>query len=195
MPILRQLPSFTIPSSLLPATLLHSSLPTLISSSTPLILRQYLHIDPLTTPTTYSLATFLVSAGELFLKLPLETVLRRGQVHVLRAQQARAYSVAQHNSFRGNAKVATPDLDTVVEPGPYKGVFGTMWHISSEEGIRESPLRSVTSTPVKPSVQAQKRQKKGQGLSGLCRGWRVGMWGLVGVWGASALGSGAKTEF
>lgn len=195
LPILRQLPSLTVPSSLLPATILHSSLPTLITSSTPLVLRQYLHIDPLTTPATYSLATFLASAGELFLKLPLETVLRRGQIHVLRAQHARAYQSAQLNNFRGNAKVNSPDIDTVVEPGPYKGILGTMWYVASEEGVRDSGRASVASTPARGGAVAARRQKKGQGVAGLWRGWRVGMWGLVGVWGASALGSGGKTEF
>ncbi len=32
---------------------------------------------------------------------------------------------------------------------------------------------------------------KGQGIQGLWRGWRVGMWGLVGMWGANAFGAGA----
>ena len=183
----------TVPPSLLPATILHSSLPTLLTSSTPLVLRQYLHIDPLITPTSYSLATFLSSAAELFLKLPLETVLRRGQVHVLRSQHARQYSAAQHQSFRGNSKMASPELDTIVQPGPYKGIVGTMWHVVSEEGIREAAPRSVASTPVKAAPQT--KQTKGQGVAGLWRGWRVGMWGLFGVWGASALGSGGRTEF
>lgn len=80
LPNLRSLPSLTIPTSLFPVTLLHSTLPTLLSTSTPLVLRQYFRIDPLTTPATYSLATFLTSTTELFLKLPLETVLRRAQI-------------------------------------------------------------------------------------------------------------------
>lgn len=33
--------------------------------------------------------------------------------------------------------------------------------------------------------------KKGQGVAGLWRGWRVGMWGLIGVWGAAALNTTA----
>lgn len=33
-----------------------------------------------------------------------------------------------------------------------------------------------------------RRPRKGQGVEGLYRGWRVGMWGLVGVWGASYIG-------
>ncbi|KAL1304155.1 hypothetical protein AAFC00_000582 [Neodothiora populina] len=195
VPILRQLPSLAVPTSLLPATLLHSSLPTLITSSTPLILRQYLRIDPLTAPSTYSLATFLASCGELFLKLPLETVLRRGQVQVLRTQHTAAYNSARYNQLPPTTATSSPELETIVEPGPYRGVLGTMWYVASEEGVRDSGSRSVASTPAKGAVQTQRRQRKGQGVSGLWRGWRVGMWGLVGVWGASALGSGGKTEF
>ena len=33
-----------------------------------------------------------------------------------------------------------------------------------------------------------RRAHKGQGIEGLYRGWRVGMWGLVGIWGASFVG-------
>ena len=33
-----------------------------------------------------------------------------------------------------------------------------------------------------------RKARKGQGIEGLYRGWRVGMWGLVGVWGASYIG-------
>lgn len=30
-----------------------------------------------------------------------------------------------------------------------------------------------------------RRKRKGQGVEGLYRGWRVGLWGLVGIWGTS----------
>lgn len=36
--------------------------------------------------------------------------------------------------------------------------------------------------------RSPRRVRKGQGIEGLYRGWRVGMWGLVGVWGASYIG-------
>jgi len=38
------------------------------------------------------------------------------------------------------------------------------------------------------SVGKDSQRRKGQGVEGLFRGWRVGMWGLVGVWGAATLG-------
>jgi fusion and transport protein UGO1 len=69
---------------------------------------------------------------------------------------------------------------TVVDVGLYRGVFGTMWGIIKEEG-------TGAEVEEKFSITAKKR-KKGQGMEGLWRGWRVGMWGLIGVWGAAALG-------
>ncbi|THV71820.1 hypothetical protein D6D00_07539 [Aureobasidium pullulans] len=193
LPNLRSLSSLTIPTSLFPITLLHSTLPTLLSTSTPLVLRQYLRIDPLSTPATYSLATFLTSTTELFIKLPLETVLRRAQIAHLKSGHKHAYNKAALNSFRGSKNVSSPDMDTIVPVGPYKGIFGTAWSIVSEEGIREQPPQSRLSTPARPGLVAKNKEKKGQGVGGLWRGWRVGMWGLVGVWGASALGGGGRT--
>jgi fusion and transport protein UGO1 len=194
LPNLRLLPSLTIPTSLFPITLLHSTLPTLLSTSTPLVLRQYFRVDPLSTPATYSLATFLTSTTELFLKLPLETILRRAQISHLKSSHKHAYNKAAMNSFRGNKSVSSPEMDTIVPVGPYRGVFGTAWSIMTEEGIREQPPQSRMNTPARPGLVAQnQRDKKGQGIGGLWRGWRVGMWGLVGVWGASALGGGGRT--
>ena len=50
-----------------------------------------------------------------------------------------------------------------------------------------------TSVPKKErSVAAMgktpRKSPRGQGIEGLYRGWRVGMWGLVGAWGASFIG-------
>ncbi|KAI4794493.1 hypothetical protein E4T44_12500, partial [Aureobasidium sp. EXF-8845] len=118
LPNLRLLPSLTIPTSLFPITLLHSTLPTLLSTSTPLVLRQYFRVDPLSTPATYSLATFLTSTTELFLKLPLETVLRRAQISHLKSSHKHAYNKAAMNSFRGSKSVSSPEMDTIVPVGP-----------------------------------------------------------------------------
>ncbi|KAF2469613.1 uncharacterized protein BDR25DRAFT_46465 [Lindgomyces ingoldianus] len=210
-PSLSLLPSLSLPPTLFPVTLLHSTLPTLISTSTPLILRSTFSIDPVITPSMYSISTFLSSAIELFLRLPLETVLRRGQVAVLQEHE----NLRLSDSFRDvNARsVRTPvfgmenedplirNFKTIVEPGPYKGVVGTMWFIVREEGVQiiGPPAGTATAnstekkiqTPAKtPGFSARQRVRKGQGVYGLWRGWRVGFWGLVGVWGAAALGGG-----
>ena len=88
-------------------------------------------------------------------------------------------------------------LQTTVKPGLYKGFFGTMYHIVNEEGTRsESSSAANTlarSTGVTTNARpqpAQGRRKKGQGLEGLWRGWRVSVWGLVGIWGAGLVGGG-----
>jgi fusion and transport protein UGO1 len=94
----------------------------------------------------------------------------------------------------------TRSFKTIVEPGPYRGVFGTMWFIAREEGVQIIGPGSAKMTPHQeaqeqlrgrmPGFSARTRVRKGQGVHGLWRGWRVGFWGLVGVWGAAAMGGG-----
>ncbi|CAG8980078.1 hypothetical protein HYALB_00013480 [Hymenoscyphus albidus] len=177
---LRNLPSYICPATLMIPTVLHSLVTPTINHSTPLLLRSHLGIDPVLTPATYSMANFLSKTVELFLKLPLETVLRRGQISVLASPL--------HITEDGKA------LETVVEPGPYTGVFGTMWSIVYEEGGSEPEPEVVPA--IRVTRKNKKAPRKGQGFEGLWRGWRVGMWGLVGMWGARAMGgSGGAREF
>lgn len=172
---LKTLPTWTLPFSIAPAAILNSTLPTLISVSTPLFLRSKFGIDPVLTPNMYSVATFVGQAVELIVKLPIETVLRRGQMDVARS------------TSRGK------DMQTVVEVGPYRGLLGTMRSIVYEEGERGPPPDLVKGTAGAPAMKVgmvgqERKRRKGQGFEGLWRGWRVGMWGLVGVWGAATLG-------
>ncbi|KAH6707511.1 mitochondrial fusion protein-like protein [Leptodontidium sp. MPI-SDFR-AT-0119] len=171
---LRALPSYLCPASILLPTLLHSLVTPAISHSTPLLLRSHLSIDPILTPNTYQIAKFFSRTAELFIKLPLETVLRRGQVAVLKEDVEIARAQGTWVS----------DLETLVPIGEYRGVVGTMWMIAREEGVREPPLPKKKAKP-----------QKGQGLPGLWRGWRVGMWGLVGMWTSRALSGGNGGEF
>ena len=123
----------------------------------------------------YSVATFVGQVVELVVKLPIETVLRRGQM-----------DVAQTTS-KGK------EIQTVVEVGPYRGLLGTVRSIVYEEGERGPPAELVKGTASAPAMKVgkagqERRRKKGQGFEGLWRGWRVGMWGLMGVWGAATWG-------
>jgi fusion and transport protein UGO1 len=147
-------------------------------------------IDPVLTPNMYAVATFASQAFELAVRLPIETVLRRGQMATLSAPVA----AANPRSRKVGAVV-----DTTVEIGPYKGLLGTMYHIVFEEGTRGSHTEQLArasgnAAGVRPAVE---KKKKGQGLEGLWRGWRVGMWGLVGVWSATSIGAigGKEGEF
>lgn len=84
-------------------------------------------------------------------------------------------------------------LDTVVEVGPYRGLFGTMRSIVYEEGERGGQAGGDLSKGAKGAAgmkvgRSGSQKGKGQGVEGLYRGWRVGMWGLIGVWGAATLG-------
>ncbi|BFZ60044.1 hypothetical protein YB2330_001066 [Saitoella coloradoensis] len=114
LPALRQLPTtWHIPPPLLLPTLLHALLPRTISLTTPLFIRRRLGIDPILHPLSYSVLSFLGSSLELGVRLPLETILRRGQLWVAGAHA------------------------TIVRRGRYAGVLGTTWIILREEdGVR-----------------------------------------------------------
>lgn len=121
---------------------------------------------------------------ELVVKLPVETVLRRGQMQV-----------AQTNALG-------KEIQTVVKIGPYNGFLGTMYSIVKEEGERGSRAELLKERGAAPALKANRigrgsQGRRGQGFEGLWRGWRVGMWGLIGVWGAAAVGgvSGKGGEF
>ncbi|RDW88319.1 hypothetical protein BP6252_00351 [Coleophoma cylindrospora] len=178
---LRALPSYICPSTLMIPTILHSLVSPLFTHSTPLFLRSRFAIDPVLTPTTYSVATFMSSTVELFIRLPLETVLRRGQMSVLASPEYR---------------IQNKSPETIVDIGPYRGVIGTMWSIVREEGGSSGQESVVGTGGARASRKTKKAEKRGQGFEGLWRGWRVGMWGLVGMWSAAALGgSGNGGEF
>jgi fusion and transport protein UGO1 len=182
---LRSLPSWLCPSSLVAPTILHSLIHPILNLSTPLVLRSQFLIDRELSPTTFSVAKFCTSCVALFVKLPLETVLRRGQASVLTSQPyVRALD-------------KTGQMDMIVQPGSYNGVVATMYSIVAEEGSRVVPVSSKS-----PSKGKKKQHKisevvyrRGQGVDGLWRGWKVSWWGLVGLWTASVVGGGGEGAF
>ncbi|KAI3330544.1 mitochondrial carrier domain-containing protein [Ustulina deusta] len=181
---LRSLPSWVCHPTLIAPTLLHSLIHPFIALSTPLVLRSQFLIDRDLSPITFSVVKFCTSCASLFVKLPLETVLRRGQMAVL----------AEPSYLQALDK--TSKMETIVQPGPYHGVVGTMYTIVSEEGSRPMPV--PTKNPRARKSKAKVTEviyKKGQGLDGLWRGWKVSWWGLVGLWTASVAGGGGEGEF
>ncbi|KAK4099559.1 mitochondrial carrier [Parathielavia hyrcaniae] len=214
---LRSLPSYLCPPPLVVPTVLHSLVHPLLTLSTPLVLRTQFMIDRELAPTTFSVAKFFSSTAALALKLPLETVLRRGQVAVLSSPQ---YVSALEGAGAGDAGVgvggkgkgrrleekpaaaaaaAATEMEPVVPVGRYDGVFGTMYVIVNEEGSHVVP-GTVAGAPGgakgrKNRGVAEAVYRKGQGLDGLWRGWKVSWWGLVGLWAAGVLGGGGDGEF
>lgn len=173
---MRTLPTaYLIPSHLIPITFLTSTLPTLISTSTPVILKSYLGLDPAMNPAKWSVATFAGSALDLSVKFPLETVLRRAQIATWTSP---AHSPPSTSSKRKAITTIVP------VPQSYRGILPTIWSITREEGYSESQKDKTAALMGK----APRRKRKGQGIEGLYRGWRVGFWGLVGVWGTSFVG-------
>ncbi|KXX76575.1 Mitochondrial fusion and transport protein ugo1 [Madurella mycetomatis] len=209
---LRSLPSYLCPPSLIVPTVLHSLVHPLLTLSTPLVLRTHFMIDRELAPTTFSIAKFCTSSVALLLKLPLETVLRRGQVAVL-SSPAYVHALEATASAKGGGggRKLEENLETIVPVGRYRGVLGTMYMIVNEEGSHAVP--PLTSSPAtaknrnagaatgnrkgKATTQtvAETVYRRGQGLDGLWRGWKVSWWGLVGLWAAGVLGGGGDGEF
>ncbi|KAI8944351.1 mitochondrial carrier domain-containing protein [Xylaria longipes] len=182
---LRSLPSWVCHPTLIAPTILHSLVHPFLTLSMPLALRSQFLINRDLSPMTFSIVKFCTSCASLFVKLPLETVLRRGQMTVL----------AEPSYLQALDK--TGKMETIVQPGPYNGVIGTMYTIISEEGSREVTV-SAKSPPRARKGKAKANEavyKKGQGLDGLWRGWKVSWWGLVGLWTASIAGGGGEGEF
>ncbi|KKA27754.1 hypothetical protein TD95_001281 [Thielaviopsis punctulata] len=187
--VLRSLPSYVCPPLLIIPTVFHSLVNPLLTLSTPLALRTQFRIDAEQSPMTYSFVKFCASAASIFIKLPIETVLRRAQIHVISSPE-----YVHAADPEGNA------LETIVPVGRYNGVFGTMYHIAAEEGVRK--IDPVTSKPTSSRPKRSSRTKvaetvylKGQGLEGLWRGWKVNWWGLVGLWTANMVGNSGEGEF
>ncbi|EQL00109.1 Mitochondrial carrier domain protein [Ophiocordyceps sinensis CO18] len=185
LPSLRSLPSYLCPSSIAMPTILNSLIHPLLTLSTPLLLRTRFMIDSQVSPMTFSVTKFCASSAAILIKLPIETVLRRGQMAVL-ADQA----------YVGAFGAKGQSIETIVPVGRYHGIFGTLYHIASEEGTREVPPKQATAKRGRVGARAlQPTHKKGQGLQGLWRGWKGNWWGLVGLWTASVVGNGGEGEF
>lgn len=167
-------PSYLIPTHLIPITFLTSTLPTLISTSSPLFLKNYLNLDPVVNPNSWSIASFVASTVDLAVRLPLETVLRRAQIATWTSPKL---SPPSSSSSRKAFETIVP------VPQAYRGIVPTMYSIMREEGTSSSPTDQAAAALGKPP-----RRRKGQGVQGLYRGWRLGLWSLVGVWGAGFIG-------
>ncbi|KAK9364784.1 mitochondrial carrier domain-containing protein [Lipomyces kononenkoae] len=116
---LQCLPSLVCPPDLVLPTTLLAAVPKVISRGTPYFLRTKWGIEPYTTPTLFSILSLASSVTELFVRLPLETVLRRGQLAYVGVQRA------------------------IVPVGQYKGVLGTMWDVISSEDNGNTSLEGL----------------------------------------------------
>ncbi|KAK2756440.1 mitochondrial fusion and transport protein ugo1 [Arachnomyces sp. PD_36] len=194
----RQLPNpyYLIPPHLLPITILYSTLPNLVSTSTPLFLKSYFSLDPVLNPSTWSVFTFLSSGLELGLRFPLETVLRRAQIATFTSPVLRNHGLPVSPTTPSMATPSsTREVETIIPtPSTYRGVIGTMWSIVYEEGVSPDPESPEKLLGQAVPASKQQKRRKGQGLKGLYRGWRMGMWGLAGAWGAGFLGTALGAE-
>ena len=242
--LLRSLPSYVCSPVLVLPTVLHSLIHPLLTLSTPLVLRTRFQVDRDASPVAFSLAKFCSSSLALFVKLPLETVLRRGQAALVSSPEyvralepvllpsttpgaARAgakpgqAASALGMSASASSSTSLSPMEVIFPLGRYNGVLGTMTHILWEEGT--SPVPSLASSSssgvvddfyqVKARANSKKKTtatttttfgtkttaatafRRGQGIEGLWRGWKVSWWGLVGLWTAAAVGGGGDGQF
>jgi len=139
--------------------------------------------------------TFLGSGLEMAIRFPLETVLRRAQIASYTCPSIRQSPATRRVSGLSprDASPSTPadpaaEIETIIPtPKTYRGIIGTIWGIVYEEGAAAPPENERAHELLKKTVSQKKKQ--GQGIQGLYRGWRIGMWGIVGIWGAGVLGS------
>ncbi|EFX00327.1 mitochondrial fusion protein [Grosmannia clavigera kw1407] len=195
--LLRNLPSLVCSPALAIPTILHSLIHPLLTLSTPLILRSQFSIDRVAYPFTFSVAKFCSSSFALFVKLPLETVLRRGQAAILNSPEY-VQALEPAPTTAGSEMAQSTGMETIVPLGKYMGIFGTMYHIVSEEGRVPvlDPLQKIKPHSRKAKTKvAQAVYRQGQGMEGLWRGWKVSWWGLVGLWTAATIGHGGDGEF
>ncbi|EEP78999.1 conserved hypothetical protein [Uncinocarpus reesii 1704] len=194
---IRQLPTpyYLIPPHLLPITVLTSTIPTLLAHSTPLFLKSYLSLDPVLNPSSWSLFTLMASGFELAVRIPLETVLRRAQISTFTSPVLRQQRIMPTSSGHRDA---TSIVKTVVPtPQTYRGIVGTMWSIVYEEGTGRTPEADAIENALGHPPESEKdgspgrvqRRRRGQGIRGLYRSWRLEMWGIVGIWGSGFLGA------
>lgn len=188
-------PNYSIPLHLVPITILHSSLPNLLSMSTPLFLKNYIAVDPVLNPSAWSFFSFISTCLELGVRFPLETVLRRAQIATFTSPALRQKNLAKSDSSQTRSLVRSntgevTEIETIVPtPKTYRGIVGTMWSVVYEEGLAPIEGRGLDAD-TQSKLQRQnghRRRKPGQGVQGLYRGWRIGMWGLAGIWGAGFL--------
>lgn len=123
-----------------------------------------------------------------------------------KTQGKRGATASAENVEDSQSKEPLPEA--IVPLGKYNGLFGTMWHIVYEEGShpvqQPQPVAVNSRASKKGGLQgkssaqqgiAETVYRRGQGLDGLWRGWKVSWWGLVGLWAAGVLGGGGDGEF
>lgn len=192
---IRQLPTpnYTIPPHLVPITILHSSLPNLIINSTPLFLKSYLSLDPVLNPSAWNMLSFIGSGIEQVVRFPLETVLRRAQISTFTSPSIRQNCAGPVRPTVADAAAQAAEVETIVPtPQTYRGVISTMWSIVYEEGVQPTPEAQRAQELLNKPFPHRKRQ--GQGVHGLYRGWRIGMWGVAGTLGLRLLAAGGADD-
>ena len=136
----------------------------------------------------------IIGSGiEQAVRFPLETILRRAQIATFTSPSIRQNAAGSIRPAASGAAAQAAEIETIVPtPQTYRGVIGTMWSIVYEEGVQPTPEAQRAREVLGKPVSTRKRQ--GQGIQGLYRGWRIGMWGVAGSLGLSLLNGAGGVE-
>lgn len=150
--LLKQQDTWVCPSELMFPTVLFAGVTSAVRKSSGFFIQVVMGVDRVAMPTLYSLLTFCNSLIEIAVKLPLETIVRRGHMAYLTEpeDETKPLNEDKHNSqsilpaprsssLRSNSVHSafipvTPKLrpaDLIIRPEPYEGVFGTIWSVIS----------------------------------------------------------------
>ncbi|KAH3685477.1 hypothetical protein WICPIJ_003545 [Wickerhamomyces pijperi] len=116
---------YTVPISLVVPVTMNTLASQVFKKVTPYLLFVHCGIDAIASPVTYSICSLLSSVMELFVKLPIETILRRAQVH---------YLVKDAEISSNALKIQDSDSKLVVKFAGYSGIFTTLYDAYFNKG-------------------------------------------------------------
>ncbi|KAH3666422.1 hypothetical protein WICMUC_005690 [Wickerhamomyces mucosus] len=122
---IKNLNFYTIPISLIIPTILNSLANKFLKKFTPYLLFIKFGIESYGSPTIYSTISLISSILELFIKLPIETLLRRAQV---------SYLLKNSSNSNNCLKIKDADNELIVKFAGYSGVFTTLYDIFYNDG-------------------------------------------------------------
>ncbi|ODV95755.1 hypothetical protein PACTADRAFT_40691 [Pachysolen tannophilus NRRL Y-2460] len=160
--------NFLIPYSLILPAFNYFLSANFIKKYVPYLLFTKFNIDNYTSPVLYSATTLLTSISELFIKLPLELLLRRAQFNYL----------LNDETCNEALKIEKDELS--VKFGGYYGYLPTLYYVY--KGTRPHYIEESDD-----NYDDFDKENENKGFEAIFRGWRVGLLNVLGSWGAGVL--------
>ncbi|KAI0462414.1 hypothetical protein LJB42_003906 [Komagataella kurtzmanii] len=149
---------FLCPWSLLLPTINHSLASNGLKRYIPYLLFTQFNMDIYNSPVMYPLITLVTNSIELFIRLPVETLLRRAQLNYLL------------NNPNCNKTLRLQHNELSVPFGGYYGYFSTLYYVYTG------------SKPSFDKVSVTELNNINRGLESIFRGWKVGLLHVLSNW-------------